>query len=322
MSHYQNAEGDFVYGTRPEQLAYNPTGEFMIEGYEPPASKPHEGPLSFGGPPTTPTDPFTPPTDTGGGGTTPPPTGGTNPPSTRPDLPQPEGGDVVPWTGTGDQVDTSWNWDAFAPKRQGDAAWGGYDEDYQAFERYQPGMDSPWGMPDIEGGNNDFYQQQFVNLLRDEQGFQSRERGAQAIRQDALDNPYEAAPTDWSWANSGEGLKDVQMGTGNPSRVATGEYQTNPNYSWDSDTTGSQILADIMPILSDAEQVFTNKHPEYFDQLNLSGGREGVTAWQQGNPNPNDKGWSNVLSKIATNIYQPTYTNSGPAAPVGYASPI
>jgi hypothetical protein len=75
-------------------------------------------------------------------------------------------------------------------------------------------MDSPWGMPNLEGGNKDFYQQQFVNQLRDEQGYQSREREAQGRRQDAIDNPFEAAPTDWSWANNGKGLGQTTTSTG------------------------------------------------------------------------------------------------------------
>jgi hypothetical protein len=127
----------------------------------------------------------------------------------------PEGGPVTPWV-PGENVDTSWNWDAFAPKREGDGAWGGYDTDYQAFERYQPGMDSPWGMPDVQGGNEAFYQQQFVNLLRDEQGFRNRQRESQRLYQEALDNPLEAPPIDWSWAYGGKGLKPVREGTGIP----------------------------------------------------------------------------------------------------------
>ena len=112
------------------------------------------------------------------------------------------------------------------------------------------------------------------------------------------------------------------MGTGAPSKIATGEYNLNPNYSWGEGTSGSQILADIMPTMSDSDQVFLNKHPEYIDQLNLSGGRQGVIDWQQGNPYQNDKGWTTVVNKLANSIYQPTYSDSGPTAPVGYAAPI
>jgi len=125
-------------------------------------------------------DPWTLPDNSGGSGTA--PGTGTQPP--------PEGdGSTVLWRGQGSRP--NWNWDFFQPKSPGAGEWGGYDQDYGVFSRYQPGQESPWGMPDIEGGNKEFYQQQFNNLLRDEQGFRNQQRAA-ALRGVVSENQRQA----------------------------------------------------------------------------------------------------------------------------------
>ena len=104
----------------------------------------------------------------------------------------------------------NWNWEDFqagAPDMEGG---GGYDPNDYAFDRYVPGQESPWGVPDVEGGNKDFYRNQMVSLLRDEQNFRERQRESDAIRQGA--DPLEPTPMDWSWLEGG--LPEVRVGGG------------------------------------------------------------------------------------------------------------
>jgi len=241
--------------------------------------------------------------------------------------PSGSGVNIRPWHGTLGQRDTSWDWDVFAPKPQGSHVWGGFDKDYEAFERYQPGMDSPWGMPNVEGGNEEFYQQQFVNQLRDEQGYQSRERAAQDRYQDALDNPFEAGPTDWSWANSGDGLGIVTEGTG---RISPKSYSLKDAYR---DMDNQSIWSDIKE-----KEVFDSYHNDvrrsvdnwFIRNPELAEGRQFIsddptqgldrfdpeTLSIMNDPYSTRSGLENILSYIYAG------EGAGPVAPLGYASPV
>jgi len=116
-----------------------------------------------------------------------------------------------PWTGEDAQSNELWDWSYFAPKGYDNDGWGGYDRNYEAFEQYAPSGDSPWGNPSANNGNQNFYQQQFANMLRNEQGFQSLQRESQEAQQAALDTPFEPIIADWSWANNGAGLPEIEM---------------------------------------------------------------------------------------------------------------
>jgi hypothetical protein len=96
-----------------------------------------------------------------------------------------------------------WNWDDFRPGAPSMDGGGGYNPDDFAFERYVPGQESPWGVPEVQGGNKDFYRNQFMNLLSQEQGFQSKQRAAALRRQEAEANPQQAPAMDWSWLEGG-----------------------------------------------------------------------------------------------------------------------
>ena len=240
---YTDTNGNYQYGKRPENWYYDNTNEMMQEGINPYVPSGDLGGLSLGGAPDGDFSAFIPLAEDDNDGLSlgGPPSASSDPltPDSGNNQPQSSSGvNIRPWHGTLGQKDTSWDWDAFAPKPQGANAWGGYDQDYQAFERYQPGMDSPWGMPDTNGGNKAFYQQQFANQLRDEQGYQSRERAAQDRRQDAIDNPFEATPTDWSWANNGTGLGETVISSGTPedNRV------WGLNEGFDTDMTNADVL--------------------------------------------------------------------------------
>jgi hypothetical protein len=237
-------------------------------------------------------------------------------------APQPDGdGEFVEG---GPPLDTSWDWSFFRDRAPGDRQWGGYDEDYQAFERYVPGMDSPWGLPNVEGGNEDFYQQQFLNQLRDEQGYQNRERAAQMRRQESLANPQESvAPEDmWSWAYGGQGLPDVQMGG------------SAPAVNWDLNaafTPGQSTNEDILRWASSGDNSFSQKQRNWYQKL-MEGGDQDSTIWSSaGDPNtligylPTD---TNELTsqnqQWMTELFNSIYNQgqAGPYAPSGYASPV
>ncbi len=323
--YYYDKFGDFQYGARPDELYYDNSKGAMVEGVDPnlPAGNDPTGgsglPGGGGGvgaipPPAPPSDPFNPP---GGGG-------GALPPSTRPDLPQPPGGPVQ--VGQQPPVDTSWNWDAFAPKRNGDNAWGGYDQDYQAFERYQPGQESPWGMPDVRGGNKEFYQQQFANLLRDDQGYRNRARTAQDAAQSAQDNPLDAPPTDWSWANGGQGLKDVTIGNG---QTAPTSFSVNDTYAGQTNREVWDSMKSLDAFSNrDTNEYMDNwfaKNPGMADRFSFSNQGDPNSAMNAINPNTwegmNRPGQiQDTLAQVMQNLYTPG--QQGATAPVGYASPI
>ena len=70
-----------------------------------------------------------------------------------------------------------------------------------AFDRYVPGEESPWGAPNVSGGNKEFYRNQFMNLLSDEQNFRDRQRQSSEIRDNA--QPLTNSKPDWSWVEGG-----------------------------------------------------------------------------------------------------------------------
>tara|TARA_R110000822_G_scaffold11142_2_gene41217 strand:+ start:4917 stop:5627 length:711 start_codon:yes stop_codon:yes gene_type:complete len=86
------------------------------------------------------------------------------------------------------------NWD-------GNEGGGGYNPNDYAFDRYVPGEESPWGAPNVSGGNKEFYRNQFMNLLSDEQNFRDRQRQSSEIRDNA--QPLTNSKPDWSWVEGG-----------------------------------------------------------------------------------------------------------------------
>ena len=315
-------------------------------GYEEPAREtyiPGEGELALGGSVVYPGQEGE--TITGGGTTPPPvavlpPTETPLPPDTNEptddwfwtdpvgyeNAPQPDGdGEFVEG---GPPVDTSWDWSFFRDRAPGERQWGGYDEDYQAFERYVPGMESPWGLPNVEGGNKDFYQQQFLNQLRDEQGYQNRERAAQMRRQEALNaEPQDISGEDmWSWAYGGQGLPDVTMGTGQSQPAG---YDLNKAFQ-----SGQATNADILRWAAGNESFGKDQRHWYSKHLANPDAQQGMdsTYWSSaGDPNtlignlPTD---NTVLSRqnqrYMTDLFNTLYNPGaqGPMAPVNYASPV
>ena len=229
ISPYYNKYGEFVYGYRPEN-----TYSGMVNGEQ----------VSYSG-----RDPFE-----DNRQTIPDPNNNTPVPRSIPNpdydpdkvidqfQPKPEGGPEIYYPTTdmyeggrvGGRRDDrgsggNWNWEAFEKPNFGGG--GGYDPEQYAFDRYVPGMDSPWGVPEVSGGNTDFYRNQMLNLLRDEQGFRERQRTAAEAQQSAEANPLESAPIDWSWVQNPDGSSGLPDPFRNPYGVSA-EYLNSPGFGY------------------------------------------------------------------------------------------
>ena len=306
----------WTYGYVPPPSSPPPT----THGMGPDGGQIYEGGGNSGGTPST-----TPPTNTPLDPTVNEPTDDWywTDPLDYTNAPQPNGdGEFVEG---GPPPDTSWDWNYFRDRAPGDRQWGGYDEDYQAFERYVPGMESPWGLPNVKGGNEDFYQQQFLNQLRDEQGFRNRQRAAQMRAAEAASEPVFNPLTDdpgnmWNWAYGGSGIPDVQMGTGRP---VPASYSLANQFNRDS------TLRDMISYYAGKEGF-----SQYADTMRnwlKNHTDEGLesTYWARiGDPNEiiknlggdltvKNREW---LTKMANAVYQPG--EMGAYAPIDYASPI
>jgi hypothetical protein len=175
-----------------------------------------------------------------------------------------------------------------------------------------PGQDSPWGNPNLEGGNEQFYQQQFAKLLRQDQQFQADQAAAIAARAEAQANPQPVAPNDWSWLEGG--LPNVSVGGAEPSwdwasGIERGDGTTNQELY-------SQISSNLTPQTRQFFQDHWSAYPEQATQ----------TFWNSFN-NPDDLMSSTghtgagmaAVRDVANNLYANTNASS---APVGYASPV
>jgi hypothetical protein len=332
--YYFNHLGKFVLGILPSASTTikldNSTGEH--DGYialppsnqtpvqpptgQPPTGQPPTGGPPTGGPPTGQPPPYVPP---------PIPTFPVYPPVSYENVPPPPGDGV--FVEGNPPADTSWDWDYFREKTPGDRMWGGYDTDYQAFERYQPGQDTPWGMPNIQGGNDEFYQQQTANYMREQQGFLNRQRNSQRAAYEAESNPYEnwmAGENEWSWANNGKGLPTVTMGGGEPPPQT---FKLRQGFTRDTSNLGIlNSLSSLAAFSSKADQEkITN-----WSQTDANGNNPSdAFNWaRQNNPNDFIQGFGSslgadnkpFLTKIMNNLY--IGSGTGPQAPSGYANPV
>jgi len=224
-----------------------------------------------------------------------------------------------------------WNWEDFqmgAPSLDGG---GGYDPNDYAFDRYVPGQESPWGIPEAEGGNKDFYRNQFVNLLRDEQNFQKKQDNSRqqrwltdkvqsgAAKPDAISDARWAAEQerlapakmDWSWIDGG--LPEVAVS-------GDDNYQYNDGYAGMNNLDALTRLREDGDISKTTYDWFRNN-------------------WQEGEVDPSAQNWwtgnndYNELSGLgnaATNKYYQEvanglYDNVGGAidgVASGYAAPV
>jgi hypothetical protein len=224
-----------------------------------------------------------------------------------------------------------WNWEDFqmgAPSLDGG---GGYDPNDYAFDRYVPGQESPWGIPEVEGGNRDFYRNQFVNLLRDEQNFQKKQDNSRQQRwltdivQSGGSKPD--AISDERWAAEQERLAPAKMDWswidgGLPEVAVSGEddYQYNDGFA------GLNNL-DALTQLREGGDISKTTYDWFRNNWEAGGVDPSSQNWWTGN---NDYNQLSSLGNASSNKYYQDvadglYQNMGGAiegVASGYAAPV
>ena len=184
---------------------------------------------------------------------------------------------------------------------------------------YGAGSGTPWGM-DAHGGadNQDFYAQQFQNLLSEQQGFKN-EQIARAIRSEQTPGEPQEMGDPWAWANQGRGLPNVGVTdqSGYDYRLKSG---ITPG-----ETTNAEILRLYGP---DTQRADKWLNPD-------ESGWKTSTEWSYAT-NPQDLlntlGQSNLAphnQEYFEGLYRNMFTGGsetpeggGPTAAPGYASPV
>lgn len=131
----------------------------------------------------------------------------------------------------------------YVPRAPGAANWGEVYPNYATTGRYIPGGGSPWGNPDVAGGNKEFYRAQLANLLRGEQTFRARQAYAAEGARNAEAKPF-TPPTRaemWSWANNGKGVQDRSL-KGKYFPAPTAAAETAPAPAPDYRTPQQQLM--------------------------------------------------------------------------------
>jgi hypothetical protein len=191
---------------------------------------------------------------------------------------------------------------------------------YGAYERYVPGQESPWGNPNYPGGNQEFYQQQFANLLRGEQDFRSAQQASQGQAAAAAQDPYQPLPIDWSWAHGGEGLPTVWEAGPSTPRQLHDQFSGMTNQQV-IDALGSRGAIEAPQI-------------DWLTRAATNAGSLDKVGWASGNYDAN---YNNTVNsslapdnkQILYQVYNALYSQpqepqapSGVTVPTGYASPV
>lgn len=169
----------------------------------------------------------------------------------------------------------------------------------------------------FSGRNKEFYDTQFSNLLAQQQGFQDNQLLAAMKHQNAVNNPQQPTAVDWSWANGGQGLPEVNV-AGQPSWAL--QHGLGP------DATNLDVINRVYPTLSVDAQDFWTRHMENPDAANSlqtagfvnAGSPEALI--RSSNLDPSAQPY---LNELAMAIYRNTTPQTGPGnVPAGYAAPI
>ena len=213
-------------------------------------------------------------------------------------------------TGT---ANTSWDFDPFRPSSpqggespdDGMSPWGEGENPFST--PIQLGRDSPWGDPNISGGNQDMYRQQ-LSRLNTQQNAHQGQALANAMRREAKKNaPKEAFNADWSWTD----LPEVKV-AGQP------DWQLNRGIG--PNATNRDIIDRFRPYLTGDAQ-------DFFDQM-------------RGEMSPDQKGWAQAgspdtlinnsrlgpggtpyFTELANALYSNKTAPLGPGStPAGYAA--
>ena len=307
---FMNRQGEYVYGISPDVThSDDQMGGIEREGSDPFFGKREQafGPDTGTSVPSGPVD--NPNYDPNAG--------------YAPNEPLPnQGGDPFSPKGGG-SANTSWDWSQAQPGKFSFSDLPPTPEGYSI--DYTLGQDSPWGQSGAEGGNSDFYGQQFNNLLREGQ-LQKGGEIASAIRRQAADAaPRQEMGDPFAWANGGQGIAPAQ---------AAGGTQENPTaYSLRSTITpGETTNADIMRMFAGED---ASKWLQPVDD-GTGNNWETSTGWSNArDPNKlinnylspdlhNDSRelLSSVFNKMFVQQGIETPEGGGPTASPGYALPV
>ena len=258
----------------------------------------------------------------GGGGYTPPTTGGGDP-----FTPPPSSGGGSPVYGGGGGGGYDWSFEGGTSGAPPLAGGGGYNPEDYNFERYVPGQESPWGVPEVEGGNKDFYRNQFMNLLREEQNFQNKEIGVGLWRQAQENNPQQAAdPFDWT-----------TVGVRPPQVAQSGEGEGADPYTWvmrngitPGQTSNKEILAKALSSGGISQQQFDDfdqsGYPDFYNSNSWSNTTSPSQASSanigSGTSTSRDVRINDLMNWLHTRQDLTTPVGGGPTAAPGYALPI
>ena len=223
--------------------------------------------------------------------------------------------------------DGSWDWSGFGSGGNSGAVTG-VDPGYQSTD--WGGQESPW-----QGGgqNQDFYNQQFGQLLGQGKDFQQQQQQAEAMRQQTSANPPSAPNYEDMWA--GMGVTPSQAVQGGPD---------NP-YTWDlmsGAEAGQTTNRDLVNMVG-GQDGFSQKEMGYWDDfwkadqsVDAQGRSVGDrTNWSSfGDPTSGisnidpglNEGWQDRFSTLFNTIYNrsdlTTPEGGGPTAAPGYALPV
>ncbi len=235
--------------------------------------------------------------------------------------------------GMGGPVDSSWDWARVNQTPTG--GFGDYFYNYDASERYSPGRDATWGSENFPGDNRDFYQNQFGNLLRQEQNFQEAQRQAAALRQEAMDQPAPALDNSWDWAYGGQGLPEVVVSDGyDPVGESAPDWILNPAYDIPDGVTNQGLTSLLAPYMSQKSQDVWRQH-----WANPNTNRDGTFLGGAGSPEVVRDAWfadqggagapKGSFRDAINELLDLTYVNQNtlygvntPQVAVGYANPI
>lgn len=210
-------------------------------------------------------------------------------------------------------VDTSWDFDPFRPSSpSGGFGPGSGGMSPQPGENpftapLELGRDSPWGDPNVAGGNQDFYRQQLDRLNFQQQHRQADEI-ASAIRREAAQSvPRETFQADWSWTD----LPEVRV-AGQPN------WQLNQGVG--PNATNIDVIDRLVPSLSEGAQSF-------FGDMRGDLAADARGWAQAGSPDalirssnlaPGNQAYMNELANA---LYRNTTAPMGPGdTPAGYAA--
>ena len=301
----------------------------MGMGYVPPPRSEFGPDMSQ--PPTTTQPVYQPPVGTPSPTPTPTPTptpgGGTPTPTPGPTDPVPDNGGFPPGGQTpGAGGGFGWDWDAFGigNPAEGGSSTGGY------YENYVPGKESPWGVPDLEGGNPEFYNSQLLNLLGQEQGYRKGARQAAEIR----GNQQPAAPRDYAQMWQDMGMVPNQAAQANDDPTSVDYWSLNDNLTA-GETTNLQFLNQFKD-----DPSFSDRDRDWFQEFVA-----GNPKWQQstgyaqaGTPDKaigkyistdplvlapeNQRRLSDIIRMGYNQSQYKTPEGGGPSAAPGYALPV